>query len=251
MSSSEEEANLDAKEEEQEDESPRKRRASRGNVVSYNEDDNDYDDEEEGEEEEDEDDDEDDVPLASLKSPSPKKRAKAPAKKGAKATKGKATKKKSSSSASAKKKKAAASSSKSGSSDYSSPSFALYGSGSKKGELIQKLFKPPQNYDAMDGFPGVYICTQGEEVGTIKDMRDKDKAPNFNNFAKMNADDLRDLLVNALKEQKRQLVASEGKGTSTEKELDGMLKWAEKLNTSKADKEATTVLKAAKLSLPE
>lgn len=103
----------------------------------------------------------------------------------------------------------------------------------------------------MDGFPGVYICTQGDEVGKIKDLRDETKAPNFNNFAKMTSQELRDLLRVAIEEQKRQLVAAEGKGTATEKELDGLLKTVMKVDPAKADREAIKVLKAAGLSLPE
>jgi len=110
---------------------------------------------------------------------------------------------------------------------------------------------PPTDYDAMDGFPGVYICTRGEEVGTIKDFRDKEKSPNFNNFAKRTSEELRELLIKAINEQKKQLNESEGTGTATEKELNSMLKWAAKLNTKKADKEAEKVLKANKLSIPE
>ena len=111
--------------------------------------------------------------------------------------------------------------------------------------------KPPPNHDKMDGFPGVYVCTKGDEVGTINDLRDKSKAPNFNNFAKMKSEELKTLLVKAIKEQKRQLIEAEGEGTTTEKELDTMLKWTEKLNAAKADKEAQTILKAGKFSLPE
>jgi hypothetical protein len=262
----------------------RKRRSSRG-TVSYKEDDGGDDDDDEaededasaGEEEEgdndddDDDDDDDDVPLASLKSPSPAKKKKASAT-TADTKNGSKTKTKTTTKASAtKKKKTATATTKSASSsttDYASPSFALYGSESKKGELIQKLLcrwwyaitwpdasalpdKPPPNYDTLDGFPGVYVCTKGEEVGTIKDMRDKNKAPNFNNFAKMSSKELRDLLIKAVQEQKRQLIAAEGAGTSTEKELNSILNWAEKVNTDKADKDAAKILKASKLSLPE
>jgi len=236
----------------------RSRRSSRGKV-SYKEDDDD-------EDEDESDDDEDDIPLAALKSPSsakpakkkpaakakPKAKAKAPAKKKAK-TQASTTK---------------TTSSNQSSNDYSSPSFALYGTESIKGKLIQNLLcrwwyaitwpdpsaipkKPPTDYDAMDGFPGVFICTQGEEVGKIKDFRDKENSPNFNNLAKKTSEELKELLVKAINEQKRQLVESEGTGTATEKELNSMLKWAAKLNTKKADKEAEKVLKANKLSIPE
>ena len=152
--------------------------------------------------------------------------------------------------------------------DYSSPSFALYGTESIKGKLIQNLLcrwwyaitwpnassipkEPPTYYDAMDGFPGVFICTQGEEVGTIKDFRDKENSPNFNNLAKRTSNELKELLVKAIMEQKRRLIESEGAGTGTEKELNSMLKWASKLNAKKADKEAEIIFKANKLSIPE
>lgn len=271
--------------------SGRKRRASRGAAVSYNEgDDGDDDDDEEAfedggdddqedeEEDDDDDEDDDDVPLSSLKSPSPAKKKPAATKSSANGTKkaksstkaASATKKKktATSSSASKSTNGTAAGSSSSSTDYSSPSFALYGTESKKGELIQKLLcrwwyaitwpdpaalldKPPPNCDAMDGFPGVYVCTKGEEVGTIKDMRDKNKAPNFNNFAKMKADELQKLLIKAVQEQKRQLIAAEGAGTDTEKELNTILKWAEKVNTAKADKDAEKILKASKLTLPE
>merc|ERR1712238_206885 len=242
----------------------RRRRSSRG-MISYNE----Y--KEDDDDEDSDDDDDDDIPLSALKIPSPLKKKKVASK---------SSKKGSAAKAKAKpklkvptKKKAKTSATKSISSaistnDYSSPSFALYGTESNKGQLIQKLLcrwwyaiswpdpssipnKPPLNYDAMDGFPGVYICTHGDEVGTIKDLRDKSKTPCFNNFANKTSEELRDLLMKAINEQKLQLCESEGSGTSTEKELNEMLKWATKLNVKKADKEAAKVLKANKLSIPE
>jgi hypothetical protein len=229
------------------DDSPRKRKA-----VNYAEES-----EEEGEEEEEEDDDDDDdLPLAALKGPSPKKK-KAPAKK-------KAT--------TSKKKKTASSTSTSSSTvttngNYQSPSAALYGSNCQKGQLIQKLLcrwwyaiewpdpatlpeKSPKYYDRLDGFPGVYVCTKGDEVGKIMDLRDKEKCPCFNNFAKMSSEELQKLLLKALEAQKAQLVKLEGTGTATESELNAMIKWATKLKPASADKEAVKVLKAAKLSLP-
>lgn len=227
----------------------RRRRTSRG-TVSYKE-----------EDEEESDDDDDDIPLASLRIPSSAKKkkkkpettkAKAPVKKKAKATNS-GTK---------------ATPSTLSINDYSSPSFALYGTESIKGKLIQNLLcrwwyaiawpdpssipkDLPTDYDAMDGFPGVFICTQGEEVGTIKDFRDKVNSPSFNNLAKKTSKELKELLVKAINEQKRQLVGSEGTGTGTEKDLNSMLKWASKINTKKADKEAEKVFKANKLSIPE
>lgn len=230
----------------------RKRRTSRG-AVSYKEEDD---------EEEEESDEDDDIPLAALKSPAKKKKpaaTKAKAKAPAKAkTKTKAPAKK----------KAKTSTASSSQNEYSSPSFALYGTESIKGKLIQNILcrwwyaitwpnpasipkEPPADYDAMDGFPGVFICTQGEEVGAIKDFRDKENSPNFNNLAKKPSEELKDLLVKAINEQKRQLIEAEGEGTPTEKELNSMLKWATKINAKKADKEAEKVFKANKMTIPQ
>lgn len=228
----------------------RRRRSSRG-TVSYKEEEDDDDDES----------DEDDIPLAALKSPSPAKKKKTTATKAKAKAKPPAKKAKTSTSGTK-----SASSNESGK-EYSSPSFALYGTESIKGKLIQNLLRrwwyaitwpepssipkePPANYDAMDGFPGVFICTQGEEVGTIKDFRDKAMSPNFNNLAKKTSEELKELLVKAINEQKKQLIASEGTGTGTEKELNTLLKWVAKINAKKADKEAEKVFKAHKFSIP-
>jgi hypothetical protein len=256
------------------DDSGRKKRSATKSAPSYNEDDDD-DDDDQSEESSD-----DDVPLSSLAtkptSPAVAKKKKKPAvvKNGTKkAKKSSPTTKKKKKSATAtaavpKKENAVSTTSSSSSSkNYEWASAALYGTSCDKGLLIQRLLcrwwyayewpaansiptKNPANYDALDGFPGVYICTAGEAVGRIRDTRDAAAAPSFVNFAKKTSEELRDLLVTALEEQKRQLVAAEGAGTATEKELDGLLKWARKVNTGKADKEAATVLKAQGLKLP-
>mmetsp|Transcript_16042 Transcript_16042/g.33120 ORF Transcript_16042/g.33120 Transcript_16042/m.33120 type:complete len:268 (-) Transcript_16042:139-942(-) len=243
----------------------RKRRSSRGSAVSYKEDE---DEEEEESDDDDDDDDDDDIPLASLKAPSPAKKkkpaaAKSKAKPKAKAKAKAPPKKKAKTTASTK-----TTSSSTSSNDYSSPSFELYGKESIKGKLIQNILcrwwyaitwpdpsavpkVPPPDYDAMDGFPGVFICTQGEEVGTIKDFRGKDNSPNFNNLVRKPSKELKELLVKAINEQKRQLVEAEGSGTGTEKELKTMLNWANKINAEKADKEAEKVFKANKFTIPQ
>jgi len=252
-------------EEEEVQSGSRKRRSSRGSAVSYKEDE---DEDEDEEEESDDDDDDDDIPLASLKAPSPAKKKKPTASKPKAKPKAKAKakappKKKAKTTASTK-----TTSSSTSSNVYSSPSAALYGTGSIKGKLIQNLLRrwwyaitwpdpsaipkvPPPDYDAMDGFPGVFICTQGEEVGTIKDFRDKDNSPNFNNLVRKPSEELKELLVKAINEQKRQLVEAEGSGTGTEKELNTMLKWANKINANKADKEAEKEFKANKFTIPQ
>ena len=152
---------------------------------------------------------------------------------------------------------------------YTSVSEAFYNSGCKKGLLVQRLLArwwyamdwpmmakdvttdntPPPLYDALDGFPGVYVCTDGDRVGHILDTRDIHKAPCFTNMAKKSSEELKGLLLKALEQQMVDLIRSEGKGTSTEKEIDDMIKETNKVNCDKADKEAATLLKASKLKL--
>lgn len=207
----------------------------------------------------------DDVPLSSLAAPKKKSAVKKPAANGKK-KKATSPKKKKKMTSTSKKETAPIVTSSSGSSkNFEWASAALYGTSCDKGMLIQRLLcrwwyaydwpqnipnKPPTNYDALDGFPGVYICTAADAVGQIRDTRDAASAPTFQNFAKKSADELRDMLVTALNEQKKQLVEAEGSGAVAVKELDELLKWARKINTSKADKEAATILKSQGLKLP-
>jgi hypothetical protein len=107
----------------------------------------------------------------------------------------------------------------------------------------------PENCDAMDGFPGVYVVTSGEEVGKILDLRDKKTCPNFINMVQKSSEELKELLLKAITEQKRILMENEGEGTETEKDLKTLEKWVHKVNASKADKDAEKVLKAAGLKL--
>ena len=225
-----------------------KRKMSRPKpVISYA--DNDLDDSEDDE------DSGDDMPLAALKSnaspPKKKQTTKEPPKKKTTATATTTT---------------ATTSKPASNNKYTSVAEAFYNSGSTKGMLVQRLLarwwyaidwpisknkgeqKPP-TYDALDGFPGVYVCTSGDKVGHILDTRDPLKAPCFRNMAKKGAEELKQLLLTALEEQKEQLILHEGKGTPTEKEIDNMIKETNKVNADKADKEAATLLKANKLAL--
>jgi len=295
---SEEEIEDVVKEEDEDEEaeettgSSRKRRASSG-AVQYN----DAEDEDDDDEEEESDSD-DDIPLSALKSPSPKtKKAKATAKTKAKT---KAKKKKQKQTPTKKKPKTSSSKSTvpsflkmtgtpSESSTYASPSFAWYGKQTPKGVLVQQLLcrwwyaiewpdratlaaTPPDGYDRLDGFPGVFICTSGDDVGTIRDLRDPSQKPSFNNFANKSSEELKDLLLTAITEQKRQLRASvrssngetgpparrrssptktKKKETSnpTDTALTELYKWVQKVNAKKADKEATKMLQAKGLVL--
>lgn len=251
--------------------SPSKRKRSQVNYAEDDDEEAEFQDDEavdNGGEDGDEDveDDEDDVPLSALASPSPKKNKKTTSGKenGKKtAPKKKATTNKKSTSSSA---SVASSAKGNGNASYRSASAALYGSECEKGMLIQRLLcrwwyaiewphpadipnEPPPHYDPLDGFPGVFVCTEGEEVGTIKDFRNKSECPNFVNMAKKSAAELQELLVKALTEQRKQLIDTEGTGTDTQKELDKYLKWASKVKTTAADREAAKILKMAKFTL--
>jgi hypothetical protein len=220
------------------------------------------------------DDSDDDVPLSSLVAN--KKAAASPKKNGTKTTNGSATKKqktvkKAKSSEKEKKKKkksdgkstttAVSSTSSNGKKSFEWASAAMYGTECDKGLLIQRLLcrwwyamewpdpsvilkKPPKNHDALDGFPGVYVCTSGESVGKMKDLRNHADKPCFKNFAQKQASELKQLLLKALEEQKKQLVQLEGSNSATVKEIDTLMKWTNKVNPDKADREAAKVLKA-------
>jgi hypothetical protein len=207
----------------------------------------------------DEDNDEDDLPLSSLKKASP---SSSKAKLKPKAT---SPKKKTKSGKAAPAKAAPTSSSKT-TGNYASPSAALYDSESKKGMLIQALLcrwwyamewpdksalpkETPKHYDKLNGFEGVYVCTSGGSVGKISDLRDKATCPSFAKFAKKSSRELKELLLNAMEEQLKQLIEHEGQGTATEKELKEQIKSIKKIKVDEADKEAIKVLKAAKMTL--
>jgi hypothetical protein len=251
MSSSEDE---ECKEESSDDvpmsslrDSDDKRNKRRASQVNYAEEDDDFDDE-------------DDVPLSALASPSPKK------KKTVSSSSKKASSSKKSSTKTSLSARDAPATSTNSSTTFKSASDALYGSECDKGLLIQRLLcrwwyaiewpeksvipeEPPENFDPLDGFLGVFVCTEGDEVGAIKDFRNRDTCPNFINMANKPAEELQALLIKALTEQKRQLVEAEGEGTETQKALDQLLKWTKKVNVTTADSKAAAVLKAAKFSL--
>jgi hypothetical protein len=149
---------------------------------------------------------------------------------------------------------------------YEFASDALYQSESLKGLLIQRLLcrwwyayewparaalpaTPPPHYDPLEGFPGVYVCTAGDAVGQLRDLRDPAAAPSFSNFCRKPASALRTLLLQALQKQSALLQADATESAAAEKELQTLIKWATKVNPDKADKEAAKVLKASRLKL--
>jgi hypothetical protein len=237
-----------------------------------NEEEEDGNDDDDDEEDDDDDDDDDDEPVSALRSPKSKAKPKS---KSTAATKKKATKAKPTAAKAklktktkaAKKMKVKADSPtppSSSSSAIQSSSSELYAK-SKKGKLISELLrrwwyafswpdpsvlnKVPPNCDKFDGFPGVFVVTQGEDVGKIVDLRDQAACPCFRNMALKSSEELKGLLLKAIEEQRKILIDHEGQGTQTEQDLKGLEKWAEKVNATTADKEAEKVLKAANIKL--
>lgn len=206
----------------------------------------------------------DDQPVASRKSPKKKTTTKK-TKTKPKATKAKPTKAKADKPKKKTKTKAAASSA-STSKTYNTAAMALYDL-SNKGKLISSLLSRwwyamewpdpkvtcaeacPPKCDMMDGFPGVFVVTTGSEIGKIIDLRDLKTCPNFKNMAKKSSEELVELLVKAIDEQLKQLTEHEGEGTTVEKDLKALKKWALKLNCKTSDKEAEKVLKAHNLKI--
>jgi len=217
---------------------------------------------------------EDDIPLSALKTkkaktPTPKtkkktsKKKKTPKKKTPRKKKETPTKKKlkrSESNVSTKSTGGATSSIVTASSE-------LY-SKCDKGRLVQSLLcrwwyavewpnrsaildKPPKNYDALDGFPGVYICTRGDDVGKIQDLRDRGSCPSFCNFSKKSSRELIQLLSQAISKQKQMLIQNEGTNTQTQKDLNELMKWTNTLNPDKLDKDADKVFRAFAKASPK
>ncbi|KAG5191702.1 hypothetical protein JKP88DRAFT_204655 [Tribonema minus] len=157
-----------------------------------------------------------------------------------------------------------------------------------KGELVKKLLcrwwyaiewpKPedftqpsaPPNYEALDGYPGLYICVRGDEsIGKLFDARRADTKPSFANFSRKPCAELKDLLRAALTAQREQLREHWGKAPPTHKHeqpvkgakgstvrlpekaraqdrlISDELKWLEKVDAAGSDKRAQRALAKA------
>jgi hypothetical protein len=220
----------------------------------------------------DDDDDSYDEPISKLKSPSKKRTrtntsttsTKAKTAKKAKTTPTKKTAKKKITSTAKKSSPKKKKSNISYDNDFLA-SAALYAN-SKKGKLISELLRRwwyvitwpepscipkiiPKRCDMLNGFPGVYVTTSGDDVGKIIDYRNHDECPNFKNIAKKDSKELKELLLSAIDKQREVLIENEGKGTVVEKDLKKLEKWAKGVNVKEAEKEAEKVLKAKGLTL--
>ena len=67
----------------------------------------------------------------------------------------------------------------------------------------------------MPGYPGVFICVHGGDMGMICDTRDMSRAPTVNNLLKHNCSKLKELWITALNEQMKALKEAEGENAVT------------------------------------
>eukprot|EP01041_Mallomonas_annulata_P009471 gene9471-19666_t len=101
-----------------------------------------------------------------------------------------------------------------------------------------EVFNPPNGYEPLDGFKGVFVCTNTANLGHILDLRDHSKCPCLRNFAKKSTEELKNLCVQAIKAQLAQLIEAEGSNPKLERRLKDELKQVESINAAKADKDA-------------
>ncbi len=87
------------------------------------------------------------------------------------------------------------------------------------------IIDPPPQYLALQGFPGGYICVEGDKIGHIMDNRSRDDCPCFARFAKMRAKDLIEKLELAYKNQLMELQKHWGEGSKEEIRIRKERKW--------------------------
>ncbi len=90
---------------------------------------------------------------------------------------------------------------------------------------MDDIIDPPPQYLALQGFPGVYICVEGDKIGHIMDNRSRDDCPCFARFAKMKAKDLVEKLELAYQNQLRELQKHWGEGSKEEIRIRKERKW--------------------------
>jgi len=122
-----------------------------------------------------------------------------------------------------------------------------------KGALVQKLLvrwwyawswplpeeigKPPQGYEKLDGFPGVFVSTRTDSLGTILDLRDKTNCPSLKNMITKPSSELKELCRKAYENQIQQLIEAEGEDVKLVRVLKRELKELMNIDAKKADAE--------------
>ena len=124
----------------------------------------------------------------------------------------------------------------------------------EKGKLIQRLLvrwwyaiqwpdasallSPPDGFEDLPGFEGIYVGTREDNLGEILDKRDKNTAPTLMNMNKKNTEELKILCEKAYEEQIKSLVAAEGEDTKLERVLRTELREVRAINAEKADRQS-------------
>lgn len=44
--------------------------------------------------------------------------------------------------------------------------------------------QPPRDYESLEGYPGLFVCVRGDQIGHVLDRRNMADCPNFNNLSK-------------------------------------------------------------------
>ena len=89
----------------------------------------------------------------------------------------------------------------------------------------------------LPGFPGMFICVHGGDIGMISDTRDFTNAPTVNNLLKFNCAQLKNLWVKALTTQMQELKEAEGEDAITMPYLKHELSLAKAFDAEKEEKE--------------
>jgi hypothetical protein len=123
-----------------------------------------------------------------------------------------------------------------------------------KGMLVQRLLvrwwyaiewpkkheigQPPHGYESLEGFPGVFISTKSDSLGTILDLRNKTNCPSLRNLSNWPSSELRSTCITAYEAQMAILKAQEGDECALYRTLKAELKEVRRVDCDKADKEA-------------
>ena len=124
----------------------------------------------------------------------------------------------------------------------------------KKGQILQTLLvrwwyaydwptpseigAPPPGYEEMDGFPGVFVSMNLESLGQVLDLRDKKNCPSLKNLSKRHTKDLKEMCVEALSNQLKQLHEFEGEDAPLCLKLKKTLKEVRGIDAEEAESEA-------------
>lgn len=124
----------------------------------------------------------------------------------------------------------------------------------KKGQILQTLLvrwwyayewptpaeigAPPQGYEEMDGFPGVFVSMNLESLGQVLDLRDKKNCPSLKNLSKRHTKDLKEMCVEALTNQLKQLQEMEGEDEPLCLKIKKTLKEVRGIDIEEAEAEA-------------